>query len=133
MSKAAVSYWSMSGNTEAMASAVAEGLKSAGAEVELVGLEGREGLLKTALEPLRDSYDYIFIDCPPSLGLLKLNALTAADSVLVPIQCEDYALEGVGLSLIHIWPSPARWPRTPNCSSATSPPARWTTTPARPF
>ena len=67
-----------------------------GAEVELVGLEGREGLLKTALEPLRDSYDYIFIDCPPSLGLLTLNALTAADSVLVPIQCEYYALEGVG-------------------------------------
>ena len=71
-------------------------IELAGAEVELVGLEGREGLLKTALEPLRDSYDYIFIDCPPSLGLLTLNALTAADSVLVPIQCEYYALEGVG-------------------------------------
>ena len=71
-------------------------IELAGAEVELVGLEGREGLLKTALGPLRDSYDYIFIDCPPSLGLLTLNALTAADSVLVPIQCEYYALEGVG-------------------------------------
>ncbi|HIS02695.1 MAG TPA: ParA family protein [Candidatus Pullichristensenella avicola] len=72
------------------------GIELAGAEVELVGLEGREGLLKTALAPLREAFDYIFIDCPPSLGLLTLNALTAADSVLVPIQCEYYALEGVG-------------------------------------
>ena len=71
-------------------------IELAGAEVELVGLEGREGLLKTALASLRDQFDYIFIDCPPSLGLLTLNALTAADSVLVPIQCEYYALEGVG-------------------------------------
>ena len=67
-------------------------IELAGAEVELVGLDGREGLLKTALAPLRDLFDYIFIDCPPSLGLLTLNALTAADSVLVPIQCEYYAL-----------------------------------------
>ena len=68
----------------------------AGAEIELVGVENREKLLKSALEPLRDDYDYIFIDCPPSLSLLTLNALSAADSVLIPIQCEYYALEGVG-------------------------------------
>ncbi|HIU33448.1 MAG TPA: ParA family protein [Candidatus Pullichristensenella excrementigallinarum] len=72
------------------------GIELAGAEIELVGVEKRENLLKDALETLRDRYDYIFIDCPPSLGLLTLNALTAADSVLVPIQCEYYALEGVG-------------------------------------
>ena len=68
----------------------------AGAEIELVSVENREGLLKAALTTLRDDYDYIFIDCPPSLSLLTLNALTAADSVLIPIQCEYYALEGVG-------------------------------------
>lgn len=68
----------------------------AGAEIELVTMTGREGMLKTALEALRPLYDYILMDCPPSLGLLTLNALTAADSVLVPIQCEYYALEGVG-------------------------------------
>ena len=68
----------------------------AGAEIELVGMESRETRMREALGALRDSYDYIFIDCPPSLGLLTLNALTAADSMLVPIQCEYYALEGVG-------------------------------------
>mgnify|MGYP002861957523 CR=1 FL=1 len=67
----------------------------AGAEIELVRLEGREKRLKSALSKVRDSYDYIFIDCPPSLGLLTINALTAVDSVLIPIQCEFYALEGV--------------------------------------
>jgi chromosome partitioning protein len=67
-----------------------------GAEVELVLLDGRERMLRTAIHDVRDQYDYIFIDCPPSLGLLTLNALVAADSVLVPIQCEYYALEGVG-------------------------------------
>ena len=67
----------------------------AGAEIELVKIQGRERRLKMALDQVRDSYDYIFIDCPPSLGLLTLNALTAVDSVLIPIQCEFYALEGV--------------------------------------
>ena len=75
---------------------IPSGIELAGAEIELVGVENREGLLKAALEPLKDSYDYIFVDCPPSLSLLTLNALTAADSVLIPIQCEYYALEGVG-------------------------------------
>jgi chromosome partitioning protein len=67
----------------------------AAAEIELVQLEGREKRLKKALDKIRDNYDYIFIDCPPSLGLLTINALTAVDSVLIPIQCEFYALEGV--------------------------------------
>ena len=67
----------------------------AGAEVEMVQLEGREKRLKKALDKIRDLYDYIFIDCPPSLGLLTINSLTAVDSVLIPIQCEFYALEGV--------------------------------------
>ena len=67
----------------------------AGAEIELVHLEGREKRLKKALDLIRDSYDFIFIDCPPSLGLLTINSLTAVDSVLIPIQCEFYALEGV--------------------------------------
>ena len=69
----------------------------AGAEIELVGMENRETLLKAALAPIQNDYDYIFIDCPPSLSLLTLNALTAAHSVLIPIQCEYYALEGVGM------------------------------------
>jgi chromosome partitioning protein len=67
----------------------------AGAEIELVQLEGREKRLKKALDRIRDQFDYIFIDCPPSLGLLTINSLTAVDSVLIPIQCEFYALEGV--------------------------------------
>ena len=71
-------------------------IELAGAEIELVSVEKREGLLKKALEDIKNDYDYIFIDCPPSLSLLTLNALTAADSVLIPIQCEYYALEGVG-------------------------------------
>ena len=66
-----------------------------GAEIELVQLEGREKRLKRALDIVRDGYDYIFVDCPPSLSLLTINALTAVDSVLIPIQCEFYALEGV--------------------------------------
>ncbi|MBQ1887592.1 MAG: ParA family protein [Firmicutes bacterium] len=67
----------------------------AGAEIELVQLDGREKRLKKALDKVRSKYDYMFIDCPPSLGLLTINALTAVDSVLIPIQCEFYALEGV--------------------------------------
>ncbi len=68
----------------------------AGAEIELVSLVSRENRLKDALEEIKDDYDYIFIDCPPSLGLITLNSFTASDSVLVPIQCEYYALEGLG-------------------------------------
>ncbi len=67
----------------------------AGAEVEMVQLEGRDKRLKRALDMVKDNYDYLFIDCPPSLGLLTINSLTAVDSVLIPIQCEFYALEGV--------------------------------------
>lgn len=67
----------------------------AGAEVELIELAGREKRLKRAIDVLRPKYDYIFVDCPPSLGILTINSLTAVDSVLIPIQCEFYALEGV--------------------------------------
>ena len=66
-----------------------------GAEIEMVSLTKREFRLQDALTPLRDTFNYIIIDCPPSLGLLTLNALCAADSVLIPVQCEFYALEGV--------------------------------------
>ncbi len=67
----------------------------AGAEVELVPMMARERKLKNALKPIENQYDYIFIDCPPSLGLLTLNALTVAGTLMVPIQCEYYALEGL--------------------------------------
>lgn len=67
----------------------------AGAEVELVSLFSRESKLKMAIENIKDEYDYIFIDCPPALGLLTINALTGSDTVLVPIQCEFFALEGL--------------------------------------
>ena len=67
----------------------------AGAEIEMVQIEGREARLKKAIDKVKKDYDYIFIDCPPSLGLLTINSLTAVDSVLIPIQCEFYALEGV--------------------------------------
>ena len=74
---------------------LASNVALSGAGVELVGVEKREYALKTALQPLREQYDYIFIDCPPSLELLTLNALCAADGVIIPMQCEYYALEGL--------------------------------------
>jgi chromosome partitioning protein len=74
---------------------VPSGQRLSGAEVELVTLEGRETRLRDAIETARAEYDYIFIDCPPSLGLLTLNALTASDSVIIPLQCEYLALEGL--------------------------------------
>ncbi|MCI9576282.1 MAG: ParA family protein [Clostridiales bacterium] len=67
----------------------------AGAEIELIDFERRESILKNALVPLRETYDYILIDCPPSLGIITTNALCVADTILVPIQCEYYALEGL--------------------------------------
>jgi len=77
-------------------SLIPSGIQLAGAEIELVTVPGRERVLKNALLPVVPQYDYIMIDCPPSLGLITLNALTAAHSVIVPIQCEYFALEGVG-------------------------------------
>ena len=71
-------------------------LALAGAEVELLGVAGRENILRKALASIREEYAFVLIDCPPSLGLLTVNALTAADTVLIPIQCEYYALEGLG-------------------------------------
>lgn len=74
-------------------------LTLAGAEVELVSVFAREGRLKKGLEPVKERYDIVLVDCPPSLGLLTVNAMTAADEVLIPIQCEYYALEGLVLLL----------------------------------
>jgi len=71
-------------------------MELAGAEVELINRSNRENILKEKLKEVEGEFDYIFIDCPPSLGILAINALTAASSVLTPIQCEFYALEGVG-------------------------------------
>ena len=71
-------------------------IELAGAEVELINKENRENILKNSLKKLKAKFDFIFIDCPPSLGLLTVNALTASNSVIIPIQCEFYALEGVG-------------------------------------
>lgn len=71
-------------------------LRLVGSEVELVNLNNREKKLSSALDPVRDEYDFILIDTPPSLGLLTINTLTASDSVLIPIQCEYYGLEGLG-------------------------------------
>jgi chromosome partitioning protein len=75
----------------------------AGAEVELIDLPHRESLIREAIHPILEEYDFILIDCPPSLGLLTLNMLTAADAVLIPLQCEYYALEGLSqlLSTVH--------------------------------
>ena len=72
----------------------------AGAEVELLEVEDKEYILSNTVDYIRDDYDYILIDCPPSLNILTVNAMTTADSVLVPIQCEYYALEGIS-QLIH--------------------------------
>jgi chromosome partitioning protein len=80
----------------------------AGAEVELISMPNRELILKAAIAPLRESYDLILLDCPPALNLLTVNALAAADSLLVPVQCEYYALEGVSELL-------TRWPLAPSC------------------
>lgn len=67
----------------------------AGAEIEMIDIDNREGRLKKVIDSVKSEYDYIFVDCPPSLGLLTINSLVAVDSVLIPIQCEYYALEGV--------------------------------------
>ena len=74
-------------------------IRLVGAEIELVGMDGRESVLRKAVGALRDNYDYILIDCPPSLGLLTVNGLTAADAVLIPLQAEYFALEGLTLLL----------------------------------
>ncbi len=74
---------------------IASATELSGAEIELTNMDKREYVLKNAIESVRKDYDYIFIDCPPSLGMLTINCLTAVDSVLIPIQCEYYALEGV--------------------------------------
>ena len=92
---------------ESMADTVVEGMKIipsnvnlAGAEIELLGINEKEYILKNAVDYIRDDYDFIIIDCPPSLNMLTINAMTTADTVLVPIQCEYYALEGLS-QLMH--------------------------------
>ncbi len=79
-------------------------IRLVGAEVELINVVNRESLLKQQLDNLKEQYEYLFIDCPPSLGLLTINALAASDTVMIPIQCEYYALEGLSqlLNTIHL-------------------------------
>ena len=89
-------YPSVMGNL----SVIPSNINLSGAEIELIGFENKEYLLKSKLDMIRSDYDYIIIDCPPSLNLLTINAMAAADSVIVPIQCEYYALEGLS-QLIH--------------------------------
>ena len=79
---------------------IASNVNLAGAEIELLGIPDKEYILRTAVDYIRDDYDFIIIDCPPSLNMLTVNAMTTADTVLVPIQCEYYALEGLS-QLIH--------------------------------
>ena len=79
---------------------IASNINLSGAEIELIGVDEKEYILKKVTDKIRDNYDYIIMDCPPSLNMLTINALTAASSVLVPIQCEYYALEGLS-QLIH--------------------------------
>lgn len=79
---------------------IASNINLSGAEVELISIENKEFLLKEKIDTIKDNYDFIIIDCPPSLNLLTINAMTTADSILVPIQCEYYALEGLS-QLIH--------------------------------
>ena len=81
-------------------SVIASNVNLAGAEIELLGINEKEYILKTAVDYIKDDYDFIIIDCPPSLNMLTVNAMTTADTVLVPIQCEYYALEGLS-QLIH--------------------------------
>lgn len=79
---------------------IASNVNLSGAEIDLIGIEDREYVLKNKVKDIRDEYDYIILDCPPSLSMLTVNAMTTADTVLVPIQCEYYALEGL-TQLIH--------------------------------
>ena len=79
---------------------IASNVQLAGAEIELLGVNDREYILKKAVDYIRDDFDFIIIDCPPSLNMLTINAMTTADTVLVPIQCEYYALEGLS-QLMH--------------------------------
>lgn len=81
-------------------SIISSNVNLAGAEIELLGINDKEYILKNAVDYIRDDYDFIMIDCPPSLNMLTVNAMTTADSILVPIQCEYYALEGIS-QLIH--------------------------------
>ncbi len=81
-------------------SLIPSNINLSGAEIELIGIDKKEYLLKTEIEKIRDDYDYIIIDCPPSLNVLTVNSMTTADTVLVPIQCEYFALEGLS-QLIH--------------------------------
>ena len=79
---------------------IASNINLSGAEIELIGIEQKEFILKKQIDKIKDNYDFIIIDCPPSLNMLTVNAMTTADTVLVPIQCEYYALEGLS-QLIH--------------------------------
>ena len=81
-------------------SVISSNVDLAAAEIELIGIEEKEYILKNQVAKIRDNYDYIIIDCPPSLNMLTVNAMTTADTVLVPIQCEYYALEGLS-QLLH--------------------------------